>query len=232
MINFIICDDNTKDRKKVEKIIDKFMMKNQVHYKKHIFNDYDNSFLEIIKRKMSFKVYILDIEAPTRSGIDVARLIRNYDINSVLIFLTAHNELVETVVRNDFLFLAFINKFDECEERLIKALDESLKLLGTRKKIKFKDNGVFYTISLDDILYITRDSVERKCIIKTDYAEFKVGKTLSEIEKLLDKNFVKTHRSCIINAKRIGAFYSKDKKIKFDNGSEIDIISKSFKLQG
>lgn len=230
MINFIICDDNRKDRNKVEKIVDKFMMKNQIDYKKYLFDDYDDSFLEIIRKKLAFKIYILDIEAPTRSGIDVARIIRNKDINSVLIFLTGHNELIEAVARNDFLFLSFINKFDNCEERLTTALDEGLKILGTKKILNFKDNGTVYTICLDDILYIFRDSVDRKCTIITDYAEFKIGKPLSEIETLLDYNFKKSHRSCIINIKRVAAFYNKERKIKFDNGKEIDIISKTFKM--
>ncbi len=177
MVNFIICDDNRKDREKVEKIVDKFMMKNQLHYEKHLFDDYDDTFLKLVKKKIAFKVYILDIEAPSMSGIDVARIIRNRDVNSVLIFLTGHNELAETVIRNDFLFLSFINKFDNCEERLINALGECLKILGVRKNLRFKDNGILYTIAFDDILYITRDSVDRKCIIKTDYSEFRVKYT-------------------------------------------------------
>jgi len=230
MISFIICDDNIADRNRIEKVVDKFMMSNQFEYKKYLFDDYNDSFLDIIRRKLSFKIYILDIEAPTRSGIDVARIIRTRDINSVLIFLTGHNELVETVAKNDFLFLAFINKFDGCEERLMIALDESLKIFGTKKILDFKDNGTFYTICLDDILYISKDSVERKCTITTDYAEFKIGKTLNEIEKLLDSNFTKSHRSCIINTKRVAAFYNKEKIIKFDTGKEIDIISKTFKM--
>jgi len=177
VVNFIICDDNRKDREKVEKIVDKFMMKNQLHYEKHLFDDYDDTFLKLVKKKIAFKVYILDIEAPSMSGIDVARIIRNRDVNSVLIFLTGHNELAETVIRNDFLFLSFINKFDNCEERLINALGECLKILGVRKNLRFKDNGILYTIAFDDILYITRDSVDRKCIIKTDYSEFRVKYT-------------------------------------------------------
>lgn len=228
MINFIICDDNERDREKVSRIVDKFMMKNQLHYEKHLFDDYNNEFLDLIKRKLSFKVYILDIEAPSRSGIDVARIIRNRDVNSVLLFLTGHNELAETVMRNDFLFLSFINKFDNCEERLMTALGECIKILGVRKNLRFKDNGVLYTIAFDDILYITRDSVERKCIIKTDYSEFKVGKSLNEMESMLEGNFVKTHRSCIVNLNRAVYISKSHKLIKFDNGDEIDLISSQF----
>ena len=140
------------------------------------------------------------------SGIDVARIIRNKDVDSVLIFLTGHEELSQIVIKNEFLFLSFINKFDNCEHRLQLAIEKALHVLKTRKSIRFKDCGTIYTIKLDDILYITKDSVERKSIIKTDYSEFSLNKTLAEIEDMLNDSFVKTHRACIVNKKRVVGF--------------------------
>ena len=37
MINFIICDDDLKFRKKVETAVDKYMMKNHTEYKIYLF---------------------------------------------------------------------------------------------------------------------------------------------------------------------------------------------------
>ena len=228
MINFIICDDVKQYREMVEHIVVSYMMKNKLEYKTHIFKDYDSDFLKIVESKLSFKVYILDIETPTRSGIDIARLIRNKDVDSVLIFLTGHQELGHVVMKNDFLFLSYINKFDDCEKRLIKSLDKALKMFKIKSVIRFKDNGVIYTIPQDDILYITRDSVERKCIIVTDYSEFHVGKNLAELEEEVNDNFVKTHRACLMNTKRILSFSKSQKEVVFDNGMTSDLISTRF----
>ena len=238
MLNFIICDDIRKDREMIESIVSKYMMKNQLEYKTHVFKDYDDKFLKIVNEKMPFKIYILDIETPTRSGIDIARIIRHKDVDSVLIFLTGHEELGNIVIKNDFVFLSFINKFDNCENRLIKALDKSLKMFKVRKIIRFKDNGILYSIPLDDILYITRDSIDRKCIIvtdynefkigKNDYNEFKIGKNLNQIEEMLNDDFVKTHRACLMNKKRITSFNKTKRTVTFDNGSQSDLISTRF----
>ncbi len=228
MINFIICDDVKQYREMVEHIVVSYMMKNKLEYKTHIFKDYDSDFLKIVKSKLSFKVYILDIETPTRSGIDIARLIRNKDVDSVLIFLTGHQELGHVVMKNDFLFLSYINKFDDCEKRLTKSLDKALQMFKIKSVIRFKDNGVVYTIPQDDILYITRDSVERKCIIVTDYSEFHVGKNLTELEEEVNDNFVKTHRACLMNTKRILSFSKSQKEVVFDNGMTSDLISTRF----
>ena len=94
--------------------------------------------------------------------------------------------------------------------------------------IRFKDNGIVYTIPQEDILYITRDSVDRKCIIVTDYNEFKVGKNLSELEKMVNDNFIKTHRACLMNTKRIMSFSRSQKEVVFDNGMKSDLISTRF----
>ena len=228
MINFIICDDVKQYREMVEHIVVSYMMKNKLEYKTHIFKDYDSDFMKIVESKLPFKVYILDIETPTKSGIDIARIIRNHDVDSVLIFLTGHQELGHVVMKNDFLFLSYINKFDDCENRLIKSLDRALQMFKIKSVIRFKDNGVVYTIPQDDILYITRDSVDRKCIIVTDYNEFKVGKSLSELEEMVNDNFIKTHRACLMNTKRIMSFSRSQKEVVFDNGMKSDLISTRF----
>lgn len=228
MINFIVCDDNRKYLKLVNNVIDKYMMKNTLEYRTHLFDDYDDKFLDIINEKLSFKIYILDIEAPTRSGIDIARIIRRKDVESIIIFLTGHDELGDIVIKDDFMFLSFVNKFDNCEKRLVKVFNKAFQILKVRPKLRFKDSGIIYTISLEDILYITRDSVDRKCIIKTDNNEYKVGKSLNSILGLLNKTFVQTHRSCIVNINRITS-YSKPKRIiTFDNNEKIDLISEKF----
>ena len=175
-----------------------------------------------------FLAYILDIETPTRSGIDVARIIRHKDVDSVLIFLTGHQELSEIVMKNDFLFLSFINKFDNCELRLTKAIDKALKMFKIKKTIRFKDNGILYSIPIDDILYITRDSIDRKCIIVTDYNQFKVGKNLNELEEMVTENFIKTHRACLMNKKRITSFNKSKRIVTFDNGMQSDLVSTRF----
>ena len=228
MINFIICDDITKDREMIKNVISKYMMKNKLEYKTHVFDDYDDDFIEIVKTKLPFKIYILDIETPTRSGIDIARIIRHKDVDSVLLFLTGHQELSEIVMKNDFLFLSFINKYDNCELRLTKAIDKALKMFKIKKTIRFKDNGILYSIPLDDILYITRDSIDRKCIIVTDYNEFKVGKNLNELEEMVTENFIKTHRACLMNKKRITSFNKYKRIVTFDNGMQSDLVSTRF----
>ena len=229
MVNVIICDDNDKDRNNVLEIVNNFMEKNKIEYKTHIYNDYNKNFQEIVESKIPFKIYLLDIETPSASGIDIARKIRNKDVDSVIIFLTVHEELGNVILKNDLMFLSFINKFDNLNSRLNNSLKKALNLLKNKRLIKFTDRNTIYTIDINSILYLTKESFERKTIIKTDYAEFKVNNTLTELIDMLDDRFVQTHRSCYINNDRKVKIDKTNRIIVFDNGESTDLLSDKYK---
>lgn len=231
MVNVIICDDNKKDLEKVYKVVTNFMETNKLDYKKYVFSDYNDSFMNIIKIKMSFKIYILDIETPSRSGIDVAREIRKKDTMSPIIFLTGHNELGLDLLKEDIPFTAFINKFVNCEARLKKCISNAIRQMYKHRILKIKDGNSLYTINLDDIIYITKDSFERKTVIVTDNDEFKLNKSLSSIKEMLDDSFVQTHRACIINKNRTVKIDFANRTILFDNKDEIDLISSKYRKE-
>lgn len=231
MINVIICDDNEKDKNNVMSVVKEFMSKRKSDYELHLFDDYNDNFNKIVDKKLPFKIYLLDIETPSRSGIDVAREIRRKDIDSIIIFLTAHEELGNIVLKNDLMFLSFINKFDDFENRLSSSLEKALDLLNQKNTIRFYDRNVLYTININDILYITKESFERKTIIKTDYTEFKVNNSLNEIINMLDDRFKQTHRACYINYDRKVSIDKIKRLITFDNGETIDLLSDKYRKE-
>ena len=207
------------------------MDKKKLEYKSYLFDDYNNKFNNILNTKLPFKIYLLDIETPSASGIDIARKIRMNDVDSVIIFLTGHEELGNIILKNDLMFLSFINKFDDFENRLNNSLNKALELLKNRKVIRINDRNTLYTIILDDILYITKDSYERRTIIKTDYAEIKINMTMQEVIDMLDDRFIQTHRACYINDERKVKVDKTEKIITFDNGETIDLLSDKYKKE-
>ncbi len=231
MIHFIICDDNKIDLQNIEELINRVMMKNKLIYVIHKFPDYNESFMKISEEKLSNKIYILDIETPSASGIDIARRIREKDIESILIFLTNYNELGSAILQDELMFLTFICKLNKKDARLESAIQTSLRMLGEKRMIRFEEKGALYTISLEDILYITHDNVERKSVIVTDKIEYHVHKSLLELKEMLDERFCQTHRSCIVNTKRIRIVNKSNNEIIFDNGLKIDLLSKNYRKE-
>lgn len=228
MINFILVDDDQKFVEIVKALINDKMLKTKFDYKIHTFYDYDKKFFDGVEKIKNNKIYILDIETKSASGIDVARRIRDKDVDSVIIFVTSHNELGSEIVKEQLMFLTFICKFTNFEINLQNAITKSLEILNHKTTIRFTDTSVVYTIPIKDILYVTRDSIDRKCIIKTDYGEYRVGKTLADIKEIANGELVQTHRACLINEDRVRTYSKNDNTVKFDNGETIDLISSNY----
>ena len=207
------------------------MKKNKYNYKKHLYMDYSDEFMKLVRTKIPFRIYILDIETPSRSGIDVAREIRNKDLDSVIIFLTGHDELGRIILQNDLMFLAFVNKFDNLDKRLSDVLHKAMDLLKMKRIIKIVEGNNTYILDLNDILYLSKDTFDRKTTIKTDYAEYRVRKSLSQLKEMLDDRFIQSHRACIINKTRVSRIDYSNRMIYFDNSDCTDLLSNKYKKE-
>ena len=91
--------------------------------------------------------------------------------------------------------------------------------------------NMIYRIYTDDILYILRDQVERKCKIKTINDEIYFPKSIKEFSTLLDDRFFLSHRSCYINLKQVKKVDFKKLRIYFNNGEFIDYLSRDKKKE-
>lgn len=231
MVNFVIVDDFKEITSNIEKIISKIMINNKLEYKTYIFDDYDSKFKKFMSEPMVNRIYLLDIETKSASGIDIARMIRKNDLDSIIIFITAHEELASNIVRDQLMVLTFICKFDDFEKRVKDAVVKSLAYIGKKNAIKFVDNNAIYIIPTKDILYVTHDNVERKCLIKTDNRIYKIGKSLTEIKELSMGTLAQSHRACLVNEDRIVKIDKKRKQILFDNGEIVDLVSENYKKE-
>lgn len=226
-MNIVICEDDSGCRKAVIKIVSDYMDEIHEDYKIFEFDDFNAKFNKILSNKCK-KIYILDIETPSASGIDVARQIRKNDTESVIIFVTGHDEYGKLVLKRNIMCLSFINKFEDLKHDLRNALKDACHYLKTNKIIRITDSNVTYNIRLNNVIYITKDSVERKTIVKLDNAEYRLSLSLKSVIELFGDKFVQTHRSCYVNESRIDKIDHKNKIITFDNGIVIDLLSNTY----
>lgn len=230
MIKFVVCDDEPFFVNNISNIINKLFMSNNIEYEIDEFSGYNKAFEKLINTEMAAKIYILDIEMKNSiSGLDIARIIRKKDWNSIIIMVTSHTELGYEALKAQIMLLDFISKYDDCDKNLEKTLRLAIKQVSEKKTISIKSNGILYRIYLKDILYIVKDTVDRKCIIKTTYSEIVVNKTLSEMVNMLDHRFYLTHRSCIVNTDEISKVDFNNNIIYFKNSDKIDLISRDRK---
>lgn len=227
-MNFVVCDDDMFFRKKIVKAIDKILMNDDTNYKINEFNSYNKDFEKIINKGIP-TIYILDIEIKNSiSGIDIARKIRKNDWDSIIIIVTSHNELSYQVMKAQIMLLDFISKFDNFEGNLKIAINKSLELVNKKKIIKVESKGISHIVYLKDILYIERDTVDRKCFINTSYGIIPINKSLNDLKNELGDNFYLCHRSCLVNIKNISKIDWKNNIIYFNNKS-INLLARDRK---
>lgn len=225
-MEFVVLDDEKLFRSKIREIIDKIYMNNDEYYHVSEFEKYNKSFSKLINDG-SPKIYILDIEIKDDiSGIDISRMIREKDWESIIIFITSHNELGYQALKAQIMLLDFISKYDNCEKNLEVAIKKAISMVNSKKSITFSSDGISYIIHLNDILYIEKDTVDRKCIVKTTYNELAVNKTLSYFIDNLDDRFYQSHRSCVVNVEKISKVDWKNNIIYFSSGDSVDLISR------
>ena len=225
LYNFIIVDDNEIYCNLVEKIvIDKI---NEMNFKceTYKFNDYNTEFWNLVYKKMNNKVYILDIETPSENGIFVAKKIRNTDFESVIIYISGYEEsYFRLITKSDTNYFCTIAKPELIQTLPIK-LDKLFKAELT-KMIKIKYKNCTYTLLENDIYFVEYN--DRKVFVESSIGRIETNYTLKEIYNMLSKNFVYSHKACIVNMKKVIDYSLASKEIRFEDNKQTNLISRKY----
>ena len=227
MINYIIYEDEEEYRKKYISIILKLRGKEQEGYRIIELEKYDEDTKRQLDNILGKKIYIFDIEVPGKSGLDLAKEIREEgDWESQIIVVTTHEHLRTTSFTSRLLMLDFVSKYYDCENRLKESLIVAFDILTKYKALTFMTEGEIYQIPYRDILYIEKSIKENGCIIVTKKERIEVKEPLAKLEERLDSRFYKTHRRCIVNLHNVKRFDFNLGIIKFEE-QEIDMLARN-----
>lgn len=228
MIKFIVCDDNKEAVEIASKSITKAMMPYETEYKIFKFNKYDDKLKEQIKDEFNTKIFILDIEMPVVSGLEIASEIRNTDDDSVIIFVTAHPECKNDIFYSRLEAIDFISKYYRYEERIGETIEHVLKKRFRNKTLDYTFGHVYNRIPYKEINYIEKEQLQNRCIIHLTSKETKyIADTITNILKKLSPLFFQTHKSCIINLDNIRCIDYAKYTIYFKNGESINLLTPS-----
>ena len=230
-MNFIIYEDDKEFSNRYKNVIYKLLGPTTLNYKIIEINDYNEENKDKLSKIDGNKVYILDIEVPGKSGLELARKIRKTgDWTSPIIIVTSHEEFKHVGYTGKILMLNFISKHGKLENDLYDSLEVALEINMANKALCYTNKGEIYHIPYHDILYIEKSLNDNICNVVTKNSIYNVRKTIIDLEKKLsdDINFVKTHRSCIVNIKNI-KFVDFEKNIIAFINKEIDLLSRSHK---
>lgn len=232
VIKFVIVDDKEEMQDQLKSIIRKSIFATDHSVEIKCFKKYNANLEKIIKDKSQRTIYLLDIDLDCETtGIDIALKIRQYDWDSEIIFLTCHDKYFEKVYRSIYKVFDFIEKFDNMTSRLTKDIQEILKQDYDTKMFRYSNRQIDLQLYLKDIMYIYRDTHERKLVIVTTNNQFMINKNIIDIIDELDNRFKQVHRSCIVNTNRVNLYKWNNGSFILDNKEEVFMLSKNFKDQ-
>ena len=227
MLRFIVCEDNIEELNTAVQTITKTMMKyDEMEYKIQKFQKYDKKLQEVIKEPFDTKIYMLDVELPIVSGLEIASEIREEDDNSYIVFVTSHPENKNDIFYSRLEAIDFIAKNHKYEERIGETIEHILKKILRNKTLKFSFGHTAYIVLYRYITYIEKDPSGTRCIIHflNDKPKY-IKKPLSKLEKELAPLFIKTHKSCIVNISNISEVEYAKFVIHFKNDETTTLLS-------
>lgn len=229
MIKFIIVDDEIKWIDEYEKIINDVAFNSNKQYEIKKYKKYDEDLHKLILDNSEQKIYLMDLDLDNKhTGMDILREIREEDWDSEIIVLTNHDRMFETVHKEIYKTFDFIEKFDNFEVRLRKDLKKIISKKYDTDKFIYNNNKISLQIYLKDIIYVYRDTVDRKLVIKTTNNQFIVNMPINEMMEKLDDRFIQCHRSCIINDERIVEKNYAQGYFVTDTGEKVDMLSRKY----
>lgn len=229
MINYIIIENDEKYREIYKNIINAVMDNENKDYHCYEFDSYNDSLSKIISDD-TYKIYLLDVNLNgSKSGIDIAKEIRETDISNEIIFITEQDLLFELVYKSIHKVYTFISKHYKMEEILFNELFDIMNHYDQNTKFFLLDKKGDSKLAINDILYIYRETSERKVYVVTKTGSYPTYLTLKEILDLYGKYFIQIHRACLINPNHINMYNWVENYFVLKDGDQVFMCSKKYK---
>ena len=169
--------------------------------------------------KTSFDIYFLDIQMGQPDGIEIAKRLRSYDEESIIIFITGVKEYVFEAF--DVAALNYLVK-PVSDERLQEVLSRAIIQLekrkgGNNKQIFVKTRDRSIILNASDILYF--ENQMRKISVHTTDGEITFYGVMDNLEQEVGSLFCRCHRGYLVNLSYVAEYNSNSIKLK--NGEEI-----------
>ncbi len=220
MLNFVVCDDNIYILDKISKILESIFIEHNFDANIIFKGTNADEVLQFIKNNYNkIDVLILDINLKSEvSGLDIAKSLRNYNKNAYIIFTTGHLEYVMMAYKyKTFDYLPKPITFEKIEETVIRLFNDITN--NSNKYLKLVSKNML--INEDDIYYIKKDGM--RAIFISPYQTYEIYNSFSKIQNSLPPNFIRCHKSYIVNINKISDIRININKIYFKDNISCSI---------
>lgn len=226
MLNIFVCEDDSAQRKNVVQIIKNTILIEELDMRLILDTPNPYELLEAVRTSQNTGIYFLDIDLKCdMNGMKLAQQIRMFDPRGFIIFVTSHSELSYMTFQYRVEAMDFVLKDNPAEakvkirECLLNALERyTLQTNKTHKVYTIEIGERKITVDYNDILFFETSGNIHKVILHAKDRQIEFSGSMKELEKTLDDNFVRCHRSFLVNKNNIQEVDTKNRIIYFANG--------------
>jgi DNA-binding LytR/AlgR family response regulator len=224
--NIAICDDEIIQVEFVEKLINEIKKEKNIKIKLNKFSSGEQilSSANIIQ----YHIILLDMEMEQINGIEVAKRIRHFNEQALIIFITGFKDYVFNVFEvKTFRYL--LKPLDK--QLFYKAFIEAIEIIDVtttnfRDFLHVKKNKQDIIVSYESIQYF--EKYKNKVLIVTENGEIEFYGTMNELILLLNmEKFIRVHQGYIVNIDNIELITSKEVILK--EGKRIPVSRRNVK---
>lgn len=237
MLNIFVCEDNEVQRRTIVQIIQNTVLIEELDMQLVLDAGDPYILLERVKTSQNTGIYFLDIDLGSNmNGMKLAQQIRLYDPRGFIIFVTAHCELSYMTFQYRVEAMDFVLKDNPAEakvkirECLLNAMERyTLQTNRTHKVYTIEINGRKISVDYDDILFFETSGNIHKLILHGKDRQIEFSGTMKELADTLGSDFVRCHRSFLVNKKNIKEVDAKNRILYFANGETCLISTRMMK---
>lgn len=198
MLNFVLCDDNTSAIDKLSKMLNSIIISHNLKGQITFTTTNPLELLDFVKNNPTH-VLLLDIDLKSStSGLEIAEKIREVDKSIYIIFVTGHFEFGMVAYKyKTFDFLQKPLTKERFEETILRLYSD---VFGDKNKYIRLDNDKT-VIKENSIRFIKKEGM--KVIFHTDTRDYETYSSFNKISDMLPYNFVRCHKSYIVNVSKI-----------------------------
>ena len=226
MLNIFVCEDNAAQRRTIVQTIQNTVLMDELDMQLVLDAEDPYVLLEKVKTSQNTGIYFLDIDlGSSMNGMKLAQQIRLFDPRGFIIFITAHSELSYMTFQYRVEAMDFVLKDNPAEakvkirECLLNAMERyTLQTNKTHKVYTIQAGGRKISVDYDDIFFFETSGNIHKVILHAKGRQIEFSGTMKELTGTLGGNFVRCHRSFLVNKNNIKEVDAKNRIIYFTNG--------------
>lgn len=232
VINVVICDSSTSYMEELKARIQQVIDYNGYNMNITMLTTKTSQVMDYVETDDGMTLYILDVAYPGNKllGLQLARTLREENRNAYIVFNTFDESAIHQVMKGLIRPAGFFMKPIDKDDLIILMGDiyrDYLNLQGDKEEI-FHVNikASIYKLPYNQILYF--ESYQKKIYLHTHNQRIGFYESLANLKGRLSFDFLRCHRSYLVNVKKIKTVSFTDMILIMENGTKID-LSRTYK---